>query len=148
MRRAVLANGIDAIESARRALLACVGAAGLDPRVVNRLEVVVEEVVSNIVRHGFAPGSSQRIEFSAQLTDTDVILEFADDGDAFDPLGVAAPPKFGTLAEAREGGLGIALVRRLARRVAYTAPAKPGFPVNRLVVEVARDPASLSTRRR
>lgn len=136
----VLGNGLGAIAAGRVALDACCDAWGLSPAVVNRIEVIFEEVVANIVRHGFAPGSGQEIHVAAQLADGFAVLHFEDDGVAFDPLAVAPPAPFTSLAEAAVGGLGVPMVRRLASDVVYAAGGcvDGGFrPVNRLTVRVA-----------
>ena len=132
-----LANDLDGIAASLPMLEAFCAEAGLSPRVANRLEVVVEEVVSNAIRHGFAPGSAQSVRVEASATAEAVLLVFEDDGVAFDPLAQAPPAPFTDLESAQIGGLGIATVRRLAAQVRYFGGAG-GFPVNRLEVTLAR----------
>lgn len=136
----VLGNGLGAIADGQSALTGFCDMHGLAPPVVNRIEVIFEEVVANIVRHGFAAGSAQEIHFSARIREACVLLVFEDDGIAFDPLALAPPAPFTSLAEAKLGGLGIPLVRRLASDVAYAAgdAGGDGFRfVNRLTVRIA-----------
>ncbi len=137
-----LGNGLPSIEAGRQALAPFCARLALPPRVVNRLEVVFEEIVSNIVRHGFVSGSAQRIRVTASATPAAVHLRFEDDGMPFDPLARAVPPPLHTLADAPLGGLGIALVRKLAASISYTALAethRPGgfAPVNRLEITLS-----------
>ena len=79
--------------------------------------------------------------FEANRAGGDVVLRFDDDGAPFDPVKAVAPPAFTRLADAAIGGLGIALVKRLARKVTHERPALAGGigfqPVNRLTVRVA-----------
>jgi serine/threonine-protein kinase RsbW len=140
----VLNNTLAAIEDGRRALLPYLAPSDLSAVVVNRLEVIFEEVVSNIVRHGFEPGSGQSIHVTARATPQAIELTFEDDGRPFDPLQLVAPAPFTTLEVAEPGGLGVELVRRLSASVRYEAPMRPragdasGFaPRNRLIVSVA-----------
>jgi anti-sigma regulatory factor (Ser/Thr protein kinase) len=136
-----LDNDIGEIAAALPHLEAFGAQVGLGARLQNRVEVVVEEVVSNAVRHGFSPGSAQRVRISARAEADRLVLVFEDDGQPFDPLAVRAPASLTDLASAPEGGLGIALLRRLAERVAYESPrsADGDFrPVNQLTVELAR----------
>jgi anti-sigma regulatory factor (Ser/Thr protein kinase) len=141
-----LGNGLAAIADGGPALAEFCTRARLSARVVNRIEVIFEEVVANIVRHGFSPGSAQSIRVVAASEGDDVLLVFDDDGVPFDPTGQAPPVSFTRLADAQVGGLGVALVRRLARTVDYSRPEpvdNADFrPVNRLTVRVASDGAT------
>lgn len=130
-----LANDIGAVAAALPDLQAFAAAHRLPARVANRLEVVFEELVSNPIRHGFRPGSDQVLHVCLGRQDDRLRLEIEDDGIAFDPLGQAAPAPLSDLDSAPEGGLGIALVKRLASHVAREAPQLPGM-VNRLVVDL------------
>lgn len=139
-----LANAIESIEAGRTGLARFAAHHVLSPATINRLEVIFEEVISNIVRHGFAPGSDQSIRVTARREADAIVLTFDDDGIPFDPLAVAPPGRAASLAEARLGGLGIPLLRRYAATIAHeTRPAAPAgdfVPVNRLCVTVALEP--------
>ena len=138
-----LNNTIDAVEQGRGPLAAFYGLHGLSPKVVNRIEVIFEELVSNVIRHGFEPASDQSIRVLATAEPDAIELLFEDDGAPFDPLAAAAPPKPESLQTAQLGGLGIPLVIGLSTSVRYEsasdAKATPGFhPRNRLTIRVAR----------
>ncbi len=107
---------------------------------LHRVEVIFEEVVSNAVRHGFTPGSDQSIIVRITVGTDLIDMVFEDDGVPFDPLQAPAPAPFGALEDAKLGGLGIAMVIRLAHGVRYERPESTdaGFrPANRLTVTVA-----------
>lgn len=116
--------------------------AQLGPRLQNRFEVVFEELASNIIRHGFTQGSDQQIRISVMVDAEALTLVLEDDGRPFDPLARPAPAPLTDLASAPEGGLGIALVTRLAKHLVYGAPQAgpdPAFrPTNRMTVVLAR----------
>lgn len=138
-----LGNGLGAIVDGGGPLDDFCQREGLSPTVVNRIEVIFEEVIANIVRHGFTPGSDQSIRVEAAMDGDDVLLAFEDDGVAFDPTGRAAPVPFTHLDDAAIGGLGISLVRRLGHSVEYVQleASRGDFrPVNRLTVRVAAGP--------
>lgn len=130
-----LANDIGAVAAALPDLQAFAAAQQLPGRVANRLEVVFEELVSNPIRHGFRPGSDQVLHVRIGRRADRLRLEIEDDGIAFDPLARAAPAPLSDLDSAPEGGLGIALVKKLATHFACEAPQLPGM-INRLVVEL------------
>jgi serine/threonine-protein kinase RsbW len=139
--RLVLANHAAAIDAARFAMLRFLEPLGLDPLVLNRIEVVFEEAVSNIVRHGFTPGSDQAIAVCVASEPKAVVLTIEDDGVPFNPLSAPEPPPLTSLETAPLGGLGIALMRRLAVDVRYETPAPDPAaafrPRNRLTIAVA-----------
>jgi anti-sigma regulatory factor (Ser/Thr protein kinase) len=87
--------------------------------VVFACSLALEEIFTNIIRHGYGDAGSHDIRFAARLTDEHVVLQFADDGCEFDPLR-AGPPDLTLPPDERPiGGLGIHLVRRLAERLEY-----------------------------
>lgn len=130
----VLANDIAEIAAALPAVQRFGAMVGLAPRVQNRLEVIFEELASNPIRHGFTPGSTQQLDIAITAADDAVTLVVEDDGPAFDPLARAAPAPLHDIAAAPEGGLGIAMVRRLARELRHEA--LPGG--NRVTAILAR----------
>ena len=119
---------------ARAALDAC----GVRGPARHNAELVFEEVVSNVIRHGHAPeiAFSLTCEPAAHV----IILTFEDAGPPFDPLAqpLLTLPK--SLAEAPLGGLGLLLVRKASSRLQYErTPAQ----TNRLIVTIsAADSAS------
>ena len=111
-----------------------------DPKVLNRLDVIFEELISNIIRHGFRPGSDQSIAVFVADRPGLIELTLEDDGTPFNPLSASEPTPLRDIETARIGGLGISLVRKLAADVRYERPAagKSGFaPTNRLIVTLA-----------
>ncbi len=137
----VLNNTLGAVEDGRLAILDYLAPLDIDPRVINRLEVIFEEVISNIVRHGFAAGSDPSIHVTVAAPPGVIDLTFEDDGAPFDPVAAAEPARPATLEAATPGGLGISLVRKLSAAMRYEtpAPAAHGFsPNNRLIVSIAR----------
>jgi len=130
-----------AVEQGRLRLLAFLEPWQLSPRVINRLEVVLEELVTNIVKAAALSGGASGIGVSASLTPSHLELEVSDDGLPFDPLLEPEPDAFTTLADARIGGLGIPLIRRLTTSAAYArkeAGEPGGRARNHLKVTFAR----------
>ena len=109
--------------------------------VLNRLETIFEELVSNTIRHGFAKLSSQSIRVLIERKPDAVQLTFEDDGVAFSPLAAKPPLRARTIETAQIGGLGIPLIVKLSSRLEYQQlqPAGSGGfqPRNRTIVSVA-----------
>jgi anti-sigma regulatory factor (Ser/Thr protein kinase) len=92
--------------------------AGLSPRAIASLQVALEEVLSNILGHGYTEAGSHKIEVRVAVDSTAVTLEFFDDGIPFDPTQhevSSADSNVGT----RPGGLGLLFVRRLMDDLAF-----------------------------
>ena len=136
-----LNNTLDAVEDGRLAIAEFLAPLAIDPRVINRLEVILEEAVSNIVRHGFEAGSDQSIHIAVATPPGEITLVIEDDGAPFDLLAAAAPARPASLADATPGGLGIPLLQKLSTSLRYESPAPSGqafSPNNRLSVTIAR----------
>lgn len=92
---------------------------GRDEEARYAVRLVLEELLSNVIRHGCRDGAPHEIAVSLRAPTGAVELEIVDDASAFDPL--SAPPLDVSLplAERRTGGMGIHLVRSTAREVRY-----------------------------
>jgi anti-sigma regulatory factor (Ser/Thr protein kinase) len=87
----------------------------LHPRHRHDIELVFDEIGTNIVNHAKATGAVEaRIRFGDGTT-----LVFEDDGEAFDPRTQPAPPATTRRADLRIGGLGLVIVRDLCPRFDY-----------------------------
>lgn len=107
---------LSALEEGRLALLSYLQPFGFDPQLINRIEVVLEELVSNVVRH--AAGADCLI-LEAESTAGGVWLAVEDNGPAFNPLDLPEQARFATLEDAVLGGQGIPLIKRLPTSVRY-----------------------------
>jgi serine/threonine-protein kinase RsbW len=122
---------------ARAALDAC----GVRGPARYNAELVFEEVVSNVIRHGHAA----EIEFSLTCEPAThvIVLTFEDAGPPFDPLAQPLPTLPKSLAEAPLGGLGLLLVRKAATHLQYE---RTSTQTNRLTVTIstvsAADPSN------
>jgi serine/threonine-protein kinase RsbW len=83
------------------------------------LNLVLEELFTNAVRHGGCEGMSQAVRIRLRLELDGVAIEFADRGGAFDPLQAAAPDLQANLGDRPAGGLGIHLVRQIVQDLEY-----------------------------
>jgi len=92
---------------------------GAGEELVYATQLALEEILSNVIRHGCADGARHEIELTLRAGDAGVELEVADDGLAFDPTAAPEAELDLPLAERRVGGLGIHLLRAFAREIAY-----------------------------
>ena len=90
----------------------------LSRAVTNLVSLSLEEIVSNIVVHGYErqPGKlSIELHYDRQVFS--VVIE--DRGKPFDPTQAVTPSPGGTLASRREGGFGLLLVKNLMDHIMY-----------------------------
>lgn len=85
-----------------------------------QINLVLDELVSNIISHGHSDGAGVRtIDIRMERGESDVTLILQDDGAPFDPT-LAEPPDTGAPLEDRAvGGLGLHFVRSFMDNVAY-----------------------------
>jgi serine/threonine-protein kinase RsbW len=91
----------------------------LSPKTAYALSLVVEELVTNVVKYGYTDGPPGPLTMTVRVDDGSVVGALADCGVAFDPTAMAAPDIDAEMDERHIGGLGVHLVRTLAEEVAY-----------------------------
>ena len=92
---------------------------GLGDEDANAIHIVLDEVLSNAIRHGLAGAASHEIAVTLELSEGEIRIEVEDDGVAYDPTQAAAPVLAGALEERKEGGLGVAFIRALTNSIEY-----------------------------
>jgi serine/threonine-protein kinase RsbW len=107
------------VREAESKLVAFAKASGLPKDAIWRLEVALDEVLSNVVRHGSAAGTVGPIAVELDVLGSRIEVVVTDDAPAFNPLEVQAPDASVSLEDRPLGGLGIALVKALMDEVTY-----------------------------
>lgn len=116
----VLENRPDAIVQLTQAVETFGDAAALPPKLVFRLTLALEEIVTNVVSYGYQPGSKGRIEVTLRRQGDEAQAEVVDDGVQFDPLSEAPTPDLdASVEERRIGGLGLHFVKTLMEHIEY-----------------------------
>jgi anti-sigma regulatory factor (Ser/Thr protein kinase) len=92
---------------------------GLADEDTNAIHVVLDEILSNSIRHGLAGVASHAIAVTLELAEGEIVIAVEDDGVAYDPTQAPAPVLAGTLEERTEGGLGLTFVRALTDAIEY-----------------------------
>jgi anti-sigma regulatory factor (Ser/Thr protein kinase) len=82
-------------------------------------QVALDEMLSNIVEHGYHGAHGREIEVRFALGDGVLQVTIEDDAAPFDPLQAPEPATGRPLEEREVGGLGISLVRKLMEAVEY-----------------------------
>jgi len=109
---------IDAIGEVFAFLETFAGAQEIDEKTAFCINLVVEELFTNMVRHN--EGGADRITVSIERRDNRVHLELVDtDVEPFDPETAEVPPVESGIENRRPGGLGIYLVRKMVDDLNY-----------------------------
>ena len=117
--RYVLGNSLDSVDDGRLRLAEFIAPLDISSRQTNRIEVVFEELISNIVRYGIVGNGQGRIVVDVTADADTITLIAQDNGIAFNPLEKAAPAPFDTIENAKIGGLGIPLMRKFTKSLDY-----------------------------
>lgn len=89
------------------------------PALIHQVDLAIEEIGNNIVRHGFDGGPGE-IEITLTSESDAITIEISDDGRAFNPLEDAPIPDVEAALEDRPiGGLGVHLVLTMMDEMHY-----------------------------
>lgn len=91
------------------------------PKALFQIEVAIEEILVNIVSYaGLSAEDGVEVRCEVREEPLSVVLQFLDEGMPFDPLAKEDPDTTPEGNMAREGGLGIFLVKEMMDGVSYT----------------------------
>lgn len=117
--RIALRGRLDEVPRANAALSDFAEAQGLPVTIRRRLNVVLDELLTNIVVHGLA-GREDGEALVHVLRDGDrIVLTLSDNGPPFDPFARAAPDTTLSVTDRPIGGLGVHLVAHLVDDARY-----------------------------
>lgn len=92
----------------------------LPPKAAMHLNLVLEEVVSNIIFYAYEDDRDHEISFELHKEKDEIKIRIMDDGKAFDPLSGEEFSERDKPAEERKiGGLGIHFVKELMDEISY-----------------------------
>jgi serine/threonine-protein kinase RsbW len=105
----------------------------LNSRTRYRVRLVVEEILTNIIKYAFPDDDPHEISVRLKPAEDRLTIEFEDDGAEFDPRSAPPPDLSASLEETSVGGLGLHLVRANVEKMEYLREG----PKNRLTVELS-----------
>jgi anti-sigma regulatory factor (Ser/Thr protein kinase) len=117
--RLTIPNDLHELERVNTAANELLDRCGVGERTAYATNLALEELLSNVIRHGYPEGGRHEIELVLRVAVSGVELRIEDDGRAFDPLKAPTPELGVPLAERKVGGLGIHLVRSFVTEMHY-----------------------------
>ncbi len=93
---------------------------GFDKKELFQLKLCTEEIFVNVASYAYKPDTGLITVIADESEDPlTVTLSFIDSGTPFDPLAKPDPAKKRPFSQAKKGGLGIFLTKRLMDEVSY-----------------------------
>ena len=80
------------------------------------IELAVTEVASNIIRHAYNGISGRSFRISIRFSQSELFIEFMDNGSSFDPNTIPEPDFDGS----QEGGFGLYIISKLVDQIVYS----------------------------
>jgi len=97
---------------------------GCPPKPTNHILIAVEELVVNVCSYAYPDATPEnpgplRVHFTWQSQTNTIVIEIGDDGVPFNPLEKDDPDRPGTIEEAKIGGLGLLMTKKLMDDIEY-----------------------------
>jgi len=120
------------IEPMSEALAEWAHGRGVPARVVQHVALMLDELITNIVMHGYRNRADGWIRVDAAVEDQSLVVLLSDRAPAFNPLDVPEADTTLSLEEREIGGLGVHFVRKIADALSYARVADDSGDRNQL----------------
>lgn len=93
--------------------------AGLNEREVGQVELAIDEACANVIEHAYKGDSSKEVIIRATFDDENLRIDVEDTGTGFDPSGVPQEDLDNLIANRKDGGLGMRIIKKFMDEVRY-----------------------------
>ncbi len=114
-----LKNELSELNALARHLNDWGGAIGLADNSIARINICLDELFTNIVLYGFDDDGEHIVKFALKGDSNFVEINIEDDAKPFNPLEKVDPDFPENVEEAKIGGLGILIIRKIMDNVTY-----------------------------
>jgi len=119
-----LKNRLEDLEKLNQALTLLSARLGMSKKHTCETSLVLEELFSNIIRHGCCDGKKHNVHITIALEEDMFTMRIEDDGIPFNPIAVAVPDVNSPPEDRLVGGLGIHLVKSYTEEIVYQRRGK------------------------
>ena len=99
-------------------------ASGLNDKATFEVQMAVDEACTNVIQHGYGEEENGEIALCCECAEGDFVVTIRDHGRPFNPEAVPPPNLTSSLAERREGMLGLYFMRQLMDEVRFRFDAE------------------------
>lgn len=117
--RLSIRNSLDELATAQRKVDRFLAAEDAPAEAAYIVRLVLEEIVSNVIRHGYDDAAAHEIGITVTAGVDAIEIAVDDDGRAFDPRAGEELVTPGSLEAAPTGGMGLPLVKAMAGPIEY-----------------------------
>lgn len=117
----IIPNDLATLAEVRTLVSDSVSKGGFPARYLNRLQIAVDEAVTNIIEHGYEdrPRGTGSIQVSATVNQDEFRIVIIDQGSSFDPSSLSDIDIERHVQAGHTGGLGVFLMRKIMDVVDY-----------------------------
>jgi serine/threonine-protein kinase RsbW len=118
-----ITNDLAGLPEVRQLVRSGLHGGGFPLSYLNRLQIAVDEAVTNIIEHGYAeqPPGKATIELTLEVTGDTFRMVIEDFGTTFDPEDFGEVDIRSHVEAGRNGGLGVFLMRKIMDLIEYHA---------------------------
>jgi serine/threonine-protein kinase RsbW len=114
-----IAGSFSAIHPLGLAISEWAAAHAAPPKIVNSVVLMLDELITNVVMHGFGDSGEGEIEVTLRIDAQEIDVVLRDSARAFDPFSIPEPDTSLDIAERQIGGLGVHFVRKMSDGFGY-----------------------------
>jgi anti-sigma regulatory factor (Ser/Thr protein kinase) len=115
-----LKNRLKDLEKIKKAVLKLHTAVNCTERKFKEIDLVLEELFTNVVCHGFNDDKEHEIDISLSCDETSLMIRMEDDGKPFDITAAGMPDTRCAIEKRCVGGLGIHFVKHFIDECKYS----------------------------
>ncbi len=108
-----IAASTDNLQKVRDFIKGLAEKAGFNPEQIDQIQLAVDEACTNAIRHAYQYDSSKTIDLQVEIDNKKVKIVVTDFGPGFDPQSLPEPNINHSMKNAKPGGLGIHLMKKL-----------------------------------
>ena len=117
--RIVIPNNVADLAAVTLAMERVGGECGIPQKSLLQLQIVLDEMVSNVIKYAWPEGGAHEIEICITSRSDGIEVEIIDDGRMFDPRDAPRRDKPLPGERLQPGGLGVQITKQLVDRIDY-----------------------------